>query len=335
MMPDAAELSRDFLRFTRTAPMWRLDDPHGRGALGAAAIAIGAFDGMHLGHAELIARTVADARRRGVAAYAVTFDPDPDRVVSPRPIAHLLSTEDRLSALRASGVDGVIVVPFTRELAGLDHAAFFSEVLLPVCPAVAIHVGSDFRLGAGGASTVEVIRAWCAPRGIEVFGHDLVRDDGEPISATRIRSLLADGEVSQVVSELGRRFACRGTVRAGRHEGADLGFPTANISVPEGIQMPADGVYAGFALVEDTVWPAAINVGLPPTFRDRPGSASLEANLIGFDGSIYGSPCALSFDRRLRPSRRFSSTEELVATVLGNIEEVRQSFGEGGVSLSR
>lgn len=333
MMPDRSELARDFLLTRKSAPIYRIPNLNAAEPLGPAAIAIGAFDGLHTGHRELIARTVADARGRGCAAYAVTFDPDPDVVLGGDPVAHLLPMAERLRALAATGVDGVIVVPFTRELAALDHAAFFERVLFPVCRVCSIHVGSDFRLGAGGASTVEVIRAWCAPRGIDVTGHELVRDDGAPISATRIRGLLAAGDVVAAAHELGRRFAVRGIVSKGRHEGSDMGFPTANIVVPAGLQMPADGVYAGLALTEGWVWPAAINVGVPPTFADRPGVAALEANLIGFSGELYGTTCALAFDRRLRPSRVFDSTEELISTVLGNIAEVRAEFGEGGVKL--
>ncbi len=332
-MPDRSELVRDFMLESGGAPLYRLDDSARSAVLPPAAIAIGAFDGMHRGHADLIARTVADARERGVAAYAVTFDPDPDRVVAPEPVPHLLAMEDRWRLLAASGVDGIVVIPFTPELARLDHAAFFERVLLPNIPLVSVHVGSDFRLGAGGASTVDTMRAWLRPRGIAMYGHDLVCDEGSVVSATRIRRSLAQGDVVGAARELGRRFAVRGTVEAGRHEGTDMGFPTANIKVPSGIQLPQDGVYAGLGLVGRTVWPAAINVGIPPMFAGCAGSAMLEANLIGFTGQIYGEACALAFDRRLRASQEFASRDDLIAAVLGNIDDVRQQFGESGVGL--
>ena len=172
LMPDRSELVRDFMLESGGAPLYRLDDSARSAVLPPAAIAIGAFDGMHRGHADLIARTVADARERGVAAYAVTFDPDPDRVVASEPVPHLLAMEDRWRLLAASGVDGIVVIPFTPELARLDHAAFFERVLLPHVPLVSVHVGSDFRLGAGGASTVDTMRAWFRPRGIAMYGHD-------------------------------------------------------------------------------------------------------------------------------------------------------------------
>ena len=335
MMPSKDELRRDFLCTANERPIFTLEEARAQGPLGPASIAIGAFDGVHAGHRELIDRTVSEARSCGRAAYAVTFDPDPDQVVSPHPVDHLLPMKDRLRLLSASGVDGVIVVPFTRELAALNHVSFFEDVLFGACTVEAIHVGSDFRLGAGGASDVSVIRAWGVERGINVFGHDLVTDAGTPISATRIRRYLACGDVRSAAQELGRRYAVSGTVCAGRHEGTGFGFPTANIEVPSGIQLPLDGVYAGLAAVDGMAWPAAINVGLPPTFSDHPESAQLEANLIGFTGELYGRDCTLAFDRRIRPSMRFDSTEELISTVLGNIEDIRATFGEGGVRFDR
>lgn len=332
MMPDVAELRRDFLVESSSAPVWRLGDAGMD--LGSAVIAIGVFDGLHVGHAHLLDRTVQDARRRGVSAYAVTFDPDPDQVVSAHPAKALMGTDDRLRALAASGVDGVIVVPFTRELASLDHARFFDEVLLPVCDVRAVHVGSDFRLGARGASTVPVITSWCASRGICVEGHELVTDDGTPVSATRIRGYLEKADLDSVRRELGRRFMVSGRVHTGRGKGTSMGFPTADIRVEPGRQAPADGVYSGLALVDGIVWPAAINVGVPPMFRGCPGVASLEANLIGFTGDIYGSEIALVFDAFLRPSQSFASVDELISVVLHNIKTVQDHFGNRGVALA-
>ena len=132
---------------------------------------------------------------------------------------------------------------------------------------------------------------------------------------------------------LGRPYMVRGGVIRGRHEGSGMGFPTANLQVPDGIQVPADGVYEGLVLVDDTVWPAAVNVGLPPTYADDAASAHLEANLIGYTGDLYGASVSLAFTRWLRPSRVFDSLDELIATVEGNIEDIRHNLGEQGVSI--
>ena len=345
-MPPAGELARDFLLGvggTAGARSTILIDRVGGGTGDGApesvspipcVIAIGAFDGVHRGHADLLSRSLADARERGIAAVAVTFDPDPDEVVSDRPAPKLTTMEGRLAAMEASGVR-VAVVPFTRELAALDHVGFFENVLAPELDIKAIHVGSDFRLGARGASTVSVIASWGKTRGIEVHGHVLVSEGGAAISATRIRSLIAAGDVVSARRLLGRRPMVRGVVAPGRGQGTGMGFPTANIEVPGFLQMPADGVYAGFAEVDGEVWPAAINAGVPPMFADSVASARLEANLIGFEGDLYGREVAISFDRLLRPSSTFESVDALIEAVNNDIATVRGRFGTTPVRIAR
>ena len=284
--------------------------------LGSASIAIGVFDGVHRGHQELIEALVRDARAHGCKAVVVTFDPDPDVVVSSSPAQKLMTTADRL----------------TPEVAALDHIDFLSLVSR-VADIRSIRVGSDFRLGRGGASGVAEMRTWGAERGVDVYGHDLLCEGGEAICATRIRHELGQGHVELAAELLGRPYMVRGGVIRGRHEGSGMGFPTANLQVPGGIQVPADGVYEGLVLVDDTVWPAAVNVGLPPTYADDAASAHLEANLIGYAGDLYGASVSLAFTRWLRPSRVFDSLDELIATVEGNIEDIRHNLGEQGVSI--
>ena len=245
-----------------------------------------------------------------------------------------MSLDDRLSALSACGVS-VAVVPFTSELAVLDHRAFFEDVLAPELDIQSIHVGSDFRLGARGASNVDVIRAWGAAREIDVVGHDLLTDGGAPITATRIRASMARGDIERAAFELGRRPLVRGRVGHGRGEGAGMGFPTANIVIGDRMQLPADGVYAGCVAVEGEVWPAAINVGVPPMFADSPASAHLEANLLGFEGDLYGTEVGVLFERRLRPSCSFESLDALIRAVGNDIETVRTHYGEEPVKLAR
>lgn len=300
--------------------------------LGAASIAIGVFDGVHRGHQELIEALVRDARAHGCKAVVVTFDPDPDVVVSPSPAQKLMTTADRLHALAQTGVDTVVAVPFTPEVAALDHVGFLA-LLSRVVDIRSIRVGSDFRLGRGGASGVAEMRSWGSEHGVDVYGHDLLCEGGEAICATRIRHELGQGHVELAAELLGRPYMVRGGVIRGRHEGSGMGFPTANLQVPDGIQVPADGVYEGLVLVDDSAWPAAVNVGLPPTYADDAASAHLEANLIGYTGDLYGASVSLAFTCWLRPSRVFDSLDELIATVEGNIEDIRHNLGEQGVSI--
>lgn len=330
----AARLRRGFIIGGAPAPIRTLGQGAPACAPLPASIAIGAFDGFHRGHRFLIERTVADARARGIAAVAVTFDPDPDAIVSDHPAPRLLTSTDRLRALALSGADAVIVVPFTRELASLDHAAFFEDVLGRALDVRSAHVGSDFRLGARGASTVAAIRAWGAGRGIDVCGHELKTAGGSVITATRIRGLIADGALDEAEELLGRGHFVRGRVVRGRGEGAGMGFPTANMARPRSMQMPPDGVYAAWALTAaGEAWPAAVNVGLPPMFADDPSSSSLEATLLGFSGDLYGRDLAILFERRLRPSVGFASRGELIAAVNDDIEAVRARLGDRPVRI--
>lgn len=331
-----AELRRDFLVGSNAASVLRVGEGRIDGFCrpAPASIAIGVFDGLHVGHSELLAHTVQDARRRGTIAVAVTFDPDPDQVVSSNPSRKLMSVADRLRALSLSGVDAVVVVPFDRSVAVLDHVGFFEGVLAPYLDIRSIHVGSDFKLGARGASNVEVISLWGAEHGIEVFGHDLVSDQGFAVTATRIRTLLSHGEIDDASRELGRRYVVHGTVGSGRGQGTGMGFPTANLMVDPMIQMPLDGVYAGYACLDGSVWPAAVNVGIPPMFAQSKRSARLEANLIGFSGDLYGSDLLVSFTKRLRPSRHFESISQLIEVVNADIETVSRLHGDAAIRIA-
>ena len=294
--------------------------------------ALGAFDGVHLGHRALVAAAVAEARELGVPAVAVTFDPDPSVVLSgPRPGDELLCVADRLRLLASLGVDALLVVPFTSELAAHDHASFLSGWLRACVGAVSLHVGRDFRMGRGGAGTVSALSEAARPLGMGVHGHELVEVDGSPVSATRIRGLVRGGEVEAAARLLARPHAVRGRVVHGRGEGTGFGFPTANVTLGPEACLPGEGVYAAFAISGGHAWPAAVNVGAPRTFGGEEGAAFLEATLLGFDGDLYGDELSVCFVAWLREPRKFASFDELKATVLGNVEWVRRFVGEGRV----
>ena len=306
--------------------------------VGDAVCTIGAFDGVHRGHRFLFSATVADARRRGLPSVIMTFDPDPDELFLPRErVRKLLNNGDRLAYLRGFGADYVMSVPFTRELAAKTTEAFLRDVVSPVFVPRAIHVGSDFRLGAGNAGNVAELRALGRRHRkakCEVFGYDLLCNESSPVSATRIRRLLIEeGDCAGAAHLLCRPHFVRGTVEQGRQKGRDFGFPTANVALDYPYVVPAEGVYACLVLVGDTVWPAAVNVGVPRTFAGEARCGSIEANLLGFAGDLYGREVAVAFVERLRGQQSFPTLDELIATVEGNIAWVAGRLGETGFKL--
>lgn len=298
--------------------------------LSASACVLGAFDGVHVGHRGLVRAAVEGARRRRVPAVAVTFDPDPACVLGGSGAdAELLSVDERLRVLAALGLDALLVVPFTNELAATPYERFLTDVLLPAIHPSEVHVGANFRMGAGGLGTVEALAACARPAGVEVFGHELACADGAPVSATRIRSLVHGGDVAAAAGLLGRFHELGGTVVHGRGEGTAFGFPTANIELSPTSCRPAEGVYAAVAVAGGHAWPAAVNVGAPRTFGGKGGAPFLEATLLGFSGNLYGAALSVCFVEWLREPRTFPSLAELERTVLGNVEWVRRYVGEG------
>ena len=328
-------------------------------------VAIGAFDGVHRGHRALLARAAKEADERGARFVAVTFSPDPAAVLGGADDSDLLCAGERWQWIQSAGVDDVCVLRFTPELASLDYERFVPEVLCGIGRLRAIVVGSDFCLGKDGKGTVEALsklgatlgvissngaaqaigESRQAQRGFDVIGMDLAGSDGRPITATRIRGLLREGKVEAAASLLGRCHFIRGVVSHGRGEGTSFGFPTANVEVAPGLLVPAEGVYAGYvvlsrpclaskASMRQEAFPAAINVGKPPTFAPgQKGARFLEATLIGFTGDLYGTSVSVVFCRWLRASRPFASLDELERTVLGNIDWTRRTFGGQAIDL--
>lgn len=293
----------------------------GHRAIGRSVVAIGVFDGVHVGHQALLRDTVAEAHRQLLPAAAVTFDQDPDQVLRPHACApQLLSLADKLTLIAETGVASVLVVPFTLELAALTPFRFVADVLAPAADPSAIFVGRDFRFGASAEGSVETLERIGGDFGFRVVPHELVSADGEPVSSTRVRALIAAGDVAAAARLLGRLHRLTGVVRAGRGDGRALGVPTANVEPLPGSARPSDGVYAGNVIVEGVTWPAAIAVGRPPSFP-RAGDF-VECHLIGFAGDLYGREVQVQFAERLRDQRRFDNLDELKAQMKADIARV-------------
>lgn len=291
--------------------------------LAGASCAFGVFDGVHRGHQFLIGEAVRTARESGGISAALTFDVDPDECFHADRLKKLMSNERRIEALAETGVDAVVVLPFTREFSLQDPHAFLDALFRGASPH-AMHVGSDFRFGAKAAGTVADLESWATRTGMRVYAHDLKSADGRPITATRIRLLLSDGECEQARALLGHPYVFEGTVLKGRGEGTDMGFATANISLPSMMQVLGEAVYAAYAVVDGVRYKAAMSVGVAPTFADA--TASCEVHILDFSGEIYGDSIEIEPVHYLRPMIKFDSVDELIATVLGNIAWVRENL---------
>ncbi len=292
------------------------------------AVTIGAYDGVHLGHRALLADLVARAGAAGLSPVVVTFDRHPASVVRPESAPPLLTDLDqKLELLAECGIERTLVVPFDRARADESAEDFVREVLVETLEAKLVVVGEDFHFGNRRRGNVALLRELGREHGFEVVGVRLTGEDLAPVSSTRIRSLVAAGDVVGAAALLGRPHEVRGPVVHGDGRGAsELGFPTANLEVSKDIALPADGIYAGYYRRPDgTGYLAAISVGRRPTFYD-PASASVlvEAYLLHFEGDLYGELGRVSFVRRLRDERQFDSVDALIAQMHDDVADTER-----------
>ncbi len=279
-----------------------------------SVVTIGNFDGVHRGHQVLLRRTVDAATARGLRSVAVTFDPPPMALLRPELAPPLLQTVDeRCHQLRAAGADLVLVLPFTRELAALTPAAFVERVLAGPLQARRVVVGTNFRFGHRAAGNVVTLVEEGEQHGFEVEAVTLLELGGVTISSSAVREHLQAGDVGWVGLALGRPPRIAGTVVRGDARGRAIGFPTANLDVPNGLVLPADGVYAGYAELAGARHPAVVNVGVRPTFDGQ--RRTVEAHLLDLDLDLYGRQLGLALEYRIRGERRFDGVEALVAQI--------------------
>ena len=289
-----------------------------------SSCAFGVFDGVHLGHQYLLNCAQKTAQYNGGKSIALTFDIDPDEIFHPERLRKLMSNERRLETLLQSGVDAVVALPFTREFASLSPADFLLQTFNGFAPSN-LHVGLDFHFGAKAAGSVADLAEWGAAVGTHIDAHNLQSAEGSPITATRIRLLLMEHDLDEAQKLLGRRFSMIEKVRQGRGEGADMGFSTANLFIEPNRRVLAEGVYSAYAIVEGKRYRAAVSMGVSPVFADKTDS-TCEVHILDFDQNIYGEYIEVEFVEYLRPMIKFDSTEELIKTVMGNIDYCRNSL---------
>ncbi len=308
---------------------WELE---GLGLEGGSAVTIGVFDGVHLGHVSLLSRLKDVAARRGLSSVVLTFRNHPASVLragfEPR---YLTMPDDRVRLLRETGVDLVVQATFDAALSQLS-ASTFAALLQDTLGMRTLVAGPDFAMGRNREGSVSVLGEIGQEQGFEVeVVEPLLGSRGEAVRSTAVRSAVSSGEMEQAAAMLGRSYAITGTVVHGHGRGGPLGFPTANLQVPEESLAPRDGIYACWVEIDGSRYMAAASIGERPTF---PGAGrSVEAFVMDFDGDLYGRELRLELVRRLRDEEKFDSIEQLRLQVDRDVEATRRVLKAGAAAL--
>ncbi|HEY5924009.1 MAG TPA: bifunctional riboflavin kinase/FAD synthetase [Kofleriaceae bacterium] len=304
----------EVVRGHQHVPTWR----------NGTAVAIGNFDGVHVGHRELIRRARELAGGNDATTVALTFDPHPSVLLSAKPPQMISSLARRIELLGEAGADVVVVEPFTRELANRAAHVFVDDIVIGALCARAIVVGYDFTYGQGRSGTTEALRAHGGRAGIEVAVVAAVELGGEVASSSKIRAHLQDGELQAAERLLGRAWDIDGVVIHGAKRGRAIGVPTANIKTDSELLLRA-GIYAVKLTVDGTELPAVASLGTNPTFVEG-GGLILEVHVLDWDGDLYGKRVRTTFVSRLRDEAKFDSVDALVAQIQQDIDAARRLF---------
>ena len=299
--------------------------PSARAAIQRGAVSIGNFDGVHRGHARIVEQLLASGKQAGGPAVVFTFDPHPVRLLRPELAPPPLTWTDRKAELLAQlGVDAMIAYPTDEQLLQLSPEEFFNQIIREQLDAQAMVEGPNFFFGRNRAGDIGKLRALCeqADISLTIVAPLQTADTDDFVSSSRIRKMVAAGDVDAARSMLTQPYRLRGMVTHGAARGGKIGFPTANIDAIDTI-MPGMGVYAGRAHVtrDDSTWPAAINIGPSPTFGEH--EARVEVHLIGFSGSLYGEPLEVDFLARLRDIQPFASVAALQEQLTRDVDRAK------------
>ena len=296
-----------------------------------SVVTIGAYDGVHRGHQAVIGQVRKEAQQLGCQSVVVTFDKHPASVVRPESAPKLLTDLDqKLELLQQTGIDATLIVEFNRERSTEDPALFVKRVLVDALRAQVVVVGEDFHFGFNRGGNVAMLRELGKQFDFLVEPVKLIaRPDGveEPVSSTSIRRALAGGQVETATNLLGRAYEVRGVVVNGDKRGRTIGFPTANVEVPNAMCLPADGVYAGkFKCDDGSMHACAINLGRRPTFFEHADHSLLEAHLLDFDGDLYGQKVSVTFEHFLRSERKFDGLDAIKSQLQLDVAATRASM---------
>ncbi len=285
-------------------------------------LTVGSFDGIHRGHQYLISRVVARAREIGGASALVTLHPHPKIVLRPNSLLQYLSTiEERVDLLAPLGLDYAVILPFSLEYSQI-RARDFVQMLIDHLNMKELIAGPDFALGYKREGNIEFLRALGKEKGFTVNVVEPQKFDDEIMSSTRIREMIASGDLEDATRLLGRFPSVRGRVVRGDQRGRSLGFPTANLAVAERRLLPADGIYAVRVRIDGRWYGGAASIGVRPTFGS--GQRTVEVYVLDFDGDLYDQVIEVQFIKRLREERKFESADALIRQMEQDVAEARQ-----------
>ncbi len=300
----------------------RIDDPELRQYRFVSTI--GNFDGLHRGHRVILDRVLARARATGDTSLLITFDPHPLKVLAPERAPRMISTRrQQIALLDAAGIESVLVLPFTLDLAEVTAESFVKDHLARRLQVREVYVGGSFNFGRGRTGDADLLIKLCVDLGIRAEKVQEVRYLGSPVSSSRIRRAILAGEVELARELLGRPYGIEGTVVHGAGRGTDLGFPTANL-MPQNELVPQDGVYVTEAQVGERSRPSVTNVGSRPTFGE--GRLTVETHLLDDHRDLYDQLLEIRFLARLRKEVKFESPRALVEQVRRDVERARAFF---------
>lgn len=287
----------------------QVTSPHER-----ACVTIGNFDGVHLGHQQLFSRVVNRAQHSGGVSVAVTFDPHPLKVLSPKGIRLISTTEQKIELIERAGVDELLIIPFNREMAATSAEDFVDRILLKGLGMSNLVVGYDYAMGKGRAGSTEFLRRQGLAKGFSVEVVPAFYAQGKLVSSSTIRELVGAGRMRDVRGLLGRYYQIRGEVQYGRQRGSGLlGFPTANLRLLEEDLCPKRGVYVTQVIYDGKQYGGVSNIGYNPTFGENILVA--ETHIFDFNDDIYGRPLRINLLRHLRDECKFRTLEDLIAQI--------------------
>jgi riboflavin kinase/FMN adenylyltransferase len=291
---------------------------------GPLFLAIGVFDGVHLGHQAVISTSTRHAHSADGTPVVVTFDPHPAKILRPRDAPHLLTaTQHKIALIRALGVGHLLIINFDKEFAATPPEIFVDQLVQSSKPLREICVGHEWSFGKNRAGNLDLLKKLGAQFDFNVVGIQPVKSNGTVVSSTAIRQVIENGEFDNAAEMLGRQYTILGTVTGGEKLGKKIGFPTANLSA-HSEQFPPNGVYFAEAWLDGVLLHGVVNLGYRPTVSTGKPERILEIHLLDFDGDIYGRDLEIRFVRYLRPEKKFESVDALVRQIDVDVRQARE-----------